>query len=74
MSVVLMFSIRSGFLLIVHKAKLPRTLISTGATLCSASASHAHALSPLQGPTYLPLGCTPSTLVNAKNNGDAYNA
>ena len=53
---------------------LPRTLSSIDATLCTASASHAHALGPPLGPTYLPLGRTPSILVNTNNVGDAHNA
>ena len=52
---------------------LPRTLISINATPCIASASHAHALDLPQGPTYLPLGHTPSILVNTNNIGDAHN-
>ena len=74
MSAVLMFSTRSGFSLFVRKAMLSRTLISIDATLCSASASHAHTPGPLQGPTYLPLGHSPSILVNTNNIGDAHNA
>ena len=42
--------------------------------LCTISESHAHALGPPQGPTYLPLGPTPSILVNTKNSGDTHNA
>ena len=53
---------------------LPRTLISIDAMPCTASASHAHTLGPLQGPTYLPLGHTRSTLVNTNSDGDAHNA
>ena len=68
MSAVLMFSTRSGFSLFVRKAMLPRTLISIDATPCTASASHAHAPGPLQGPKYLPLGCTPSILVNTNSD------
>ena len=60
--------------LIVHKAILPRTLISTDAMLFTVLASHAHTLGPSQGPTYLPLGCNPSILVNTENDGDTYNA
>ena len=73
-SVVLTFSTRSGFSLFVHKAMLPRTLISIDATLCTASASHVHVPGPLQGPIYLPLGCTLSILVNTNNIGDAHDA
>ena len=73
-SAVLMFSTRSGFSLFVCKAMLPRTLISIDAMLCTASASHVHAPGPPQGPTYLPLGCTPSTLVNTNNVGDTHDA
>ena len=40
----------------------------------TASEPHVHALGQLQGPTYLPLGRTPFTLVNTKNNGDAQDA
>ena len=58
------------FSLSVHKAMLPRTLSSIDATLCTASASHAHALGPPLGPAYLPLGHTPSILVNTNNVGD----
>ena len=74
MSAVLMFPTRFGFSLFAHKVMLPRALISADATPCTASASHAHALGPPQGPTYLPLGRTPSTLVDTNNVGDAYNA
>ena len=74
MSAVLMFSTRSGFSLFVHKAMLPRTLISIDATPCTVSASHAYAPGPPQGPTYLPLGRTPSTLVNTRSAGDAHDA
>ena len=74
MSAVLTFSTRSGFSLFVHKAMLPRTLTSIDAMPCTASASHVHAPGPLQGPTYPPLGHTPSTLVNTNSDGDAHNA
>ena len=67
-----MFSTRSGFSLFFYKAMLPRTLISIDATPCIASASHAHALGPLQGPTYPLLGHTPSTLVNTNSDRDAH--
>ena len=53
---------------------LPRTLSSIDATLCTASTSHAHALGPSLGPTYLPLGRTPSILVNTNNFRDAHDA
>ena len=62
------------FSLFVHKAMLPRTLSLIDAILCTASASHAHALGPPLGPTYLLLGHTPSILVNTNNVGDAHNA
>ena len=74
MLAVLMFSTRSGFSLSVYKAMLPRKLTLIYATLCTASASHAYAPGPLQGPTYPPLGHTPSTLVNTNSDGDAHNA
>ena len=74
MSAVLTFSTRSGFSLLVHKAMLPRTLSSIDATLCTASASHAHALDPPLGPLYLPMGRTPSILVNTNNVGNAHDA
>ena len=53
---------------------LPRTLSSIDATLCTASASHAHALGPPLGPTYFPLGRSPSILANTNNVGVAHNA
>ena len=53
---------------------LPRTLSLIDAALCTASASHVHALGLSRGPTYLPLGRTPSILVNTNNVGDAYDA
>ena len=53
---------------------LLRTLTTTDARLCTVSASHAYALGPPQGPTYLPLGHTPSILVDIKNDGDAHDA
>ena len=53
---------------------LPRILISIDATPCTALASHAHTSGPPQGPTYLPLGHTPSILVNTNNVRDAHNA
>ena len=53
---------------------LPRTLISIGAMPCIVSESHVFALGLPQGPTYLPLGYTPSILVNTNNVGDAHNA
>ena len=62
------------FSLSVHKAILPRTLSSIDATLCTASASHAHALGPPLGPTCLPLGCTPSILASTNNVGDGHDA
>ena len=62
------------FSLSVHKAMLPRTLSSIDAMLCTASASHVHALGPPLGPTCLPLGCTPSILASTNNVGDAHNA
>ena len=40
---------------------------------CTALASHVHAPGPPQGPTYLPLGHTPSILVGNKSDGDAHN-
>ena len=52
----------------------PRILTLIDATLCTASASHAHAPGALQGPTYPPLGNTLSTLVNTNNDGDAHDA
>ena len=60
--------------LFVHKAMLPRTLISIDATPCTASESHAHASGLLQEPTYPLLGRTPSTLVDTNSDGDAHNA
>ena len=51
-----------------------RTLSSIDATLCTASAFHAHALGPPLGPTCLPLGRTPSILASTNNVGDAHNA
>ena len=53
---------------------LPRTLITTDATLFTASTSYVHAPGPPQGLTYLPLDHTPSTLVNTRSDGDAQNA
>ena len=58
----------------VCKAILPRTLSSIDATLCTASAFHAHALGPSLGPTCLPLGHTPSILASTSNVGDAHDA
>ena len=71
-SVVLIYSTRSGFSLFIHKAMLPRTLISTDAAPFTMLESHAHALDPPQRPTYLLLGRTLSILVNTKNGGDIY--
>ena len=68
-----MYSTRSGFLLL-HIEILPRTLTTTDATPCTASASYVHALSLPQGPIYPPLGRTFSTLTNTKGAGDAHNA
>ena len=48
--------------------------ISTNHTACTMSASHAHALGPPQGPTYLSLGHTPYILVDNNNDGDAHDA
>ena len=53
---------------------LPSTLITTDAKSFTASVSHEHALGPPQRPTYLPLGRTPSILVNTNNNGDTHDA
>ena len=54
---------------------LPKTFATTDAMPFTARESHMHALSLPQGPTYLPLGCAPSILVNNTNNdGDAYDA
>ena len=53
---------------------LPRTLSLIDATLCTASASHAHALSPLLGPTYPLLGRTLSIVVSINNVGVAHDA
>ena len=74
MSAVLMFSTRSGFLLSVCKAMLPRMLTSIDSTPFTASASYANALGLLQGPTYTLLAHTPSTLVNTKSDRDAHDA
>ena len=73
-SAVPAFSTRSRFFLFVHKAMLPRTLISIDATPCTALASPDHALHPPQGPTYLPPGHTPSILVNIRSTGDTHDA
>ena len=73
-SVVLVYSTRSGFSLLVRKAMFPRTLTATDATPCTASASHAYALGPPHGLTYLPVGHTPSILIDTNNDGDAHNA
>ena len=73
-SVVLTFSTRSGFSLFFHRAMLPRTLSPIDATLFTASPSHVHALGLPLGPTYLPMGRTPSILVNSNNVGDAHDA
>ena len=73
-SVVLMYSTRSGFSLLVCKAILPRTLTTTDAMPCTISASYVYALDPPQGPTHLPLGCTLSILVDTNNDGYAHNA
>ena len=62
------------FSLSVRKAMLPRTLSSIDATLCTASASHVHALGPPLGPTCLPLGHTPSILASTNNVGDVHDA
>ena len=51
-----------------------RTLTSPDAKPCTVSASHVHTLGLPQGPTYLPLGYTPSILVNTNNNRDAHDA
>ena len=48
---------------------LPKTLILIDTMPCTASASHVHAPGLPQGPTYLPLGRTPSTLVNTRSAG-----
>ena len=56
------------------KVMLPKTLISTEAMPCTASASHVYALGLPQGPIYLPVGYTLSILVNTNNNGDAHDA
>ena len=53
---------------------LPKTLISIDAMPCTASASHANATGPPQGPIYLPLGHTPSTSVNTKSDRDTHDA
>ena len=66
-----MYSTRSGFSLFICKEMLPKTLTTTGAMPCTVSASHVHALGLPQGPTYLPLGHTPSILVDTNNDGDA---
>ena len=63
-----MFSTRSGFFHIVHKEMLLRTLISSDATLCTASASYTYALGPPQGPRYLLLGHTLSILVSTNSD------
>ena len=73
-SVVLMYSTRSGFFLIVCKIMLPKTLMKTDAMLCNISASHAYALCLPKGPIYLPLGHSPSILVNTNSVGDAHTA
>ena len=70
----MMFSTRSGFSLFFHKAMLPRTLISTDATPCTASEFQAHTLDPPQGPTCLLLGHTPSILLDTKSDRDAHDA
>ena len=74
MSVLLMLSTSTRFSLVVHKAMLPGTLILAYAMPCTVSASHAHALGPPQGPIYLPLGHTLSTLASINNGGNAHNA
>ena len=48
--------------------------VQIDATLCTASAFHAHALGPPLGPTCLPLGRTPSILAITNNVGDAHDA
>ena len=53
---------------------LQKTLISTDTMLCTALASHAHALDPPKGPIYLPLGHTISILVSTNYVGDAHDA
>ena len=53
---------------------LPRTLTTTDPTPYTASASNAHALGLPQGPIYIPLGHTPSILVNTNNISDAHDA
>ena len=53
---------------------LPRTLTTTDAMPCTVSASYAHAQGPPQGPTYLPLGRTPSILIDTNNDRDACDA
>ena len=58
----------------VHKAIFPRTLILADAMLCTASASHAHAPGPPQGPTYLPQGHTLSILAGTNNSGVTHDA
>ena len=69
-----MYSTSSGFSPIVHKALLLKILTTTNAMPYTASKSHAHAVGPPQGLTYLPLGHTPSILLNTNNIGDAHNA
>ena len=69
-----MYSTRSGFSLLVHKAMLLRTVTTTDAIPCTALASHLHILGLPQGPIYLPLGFTPSILVDTNNDGDAHDA
>ena len=71
---ILMYSTRSGFSLVFYKAMLPRKLITTDIMLCTMSVYYVNALSPPQGPTYLPLGYTLSILVNTENIRDAHNA
>ena len=53
---------------------LPGVLISTDSMPYTASTSHANAPGLPQGPTHLPLGHTPSILVDTKNDGDAHHA
>ena len=73
MSATLMYSTRSR-LLFVHLVMLPRTFTSTDATLCIALASYVHALGLPLGPTYTPLGSTPSITANTSNARDAHDA
>ena len=53
---------------------LPWTLSSIYATLCTMSASHAHALGPPLGPTCFPLGHTSSILASTNKVRDTHDA